>query len=135
MRILLCSMVIVAVTAIAANAEPPPQAAVAAAPAVTVSDAQFAAPAVIVSQVDTVTATSSTATTVVDTGSAPAETREGHGMGFWAVIAVVCLLVIGLGWRYLTRDKYGATDATVSKRDDLPDRTRTPGSSGRGRND
>lgn len=131
MRTVLSSALFLCIAAIAATAEPPPQAAVAAAPAITVADARTSAlPAVMVSQVDSTAALSASSSTarLVDTPRVAAEKSSGHGMGFWVVIAALILLAGFFAWRWYT---HRTPAEPASNYQPPPDRTRPPGSSGR----
>lgn len=137
MRKLLCTALpLLFIGAIVANAEPPPQAAVEQAPAITVADAQTnALPAIMVRQVDSTatTAASPGSTEVrVDTGAGvQADKKDGHGLGFWAVIVVIVLAVGFVAYRYFTRQPEPTVVPTSRAETDELGRTRGPGKSGR----
>jgi hypothetical protein len=132
-RLLLASSILLAITAVAAVAEPPPQVdrpdAVAAAPAPAMTLA-----AVTVTQADTTAVVESSSVRQVDTARAQnlaPDKSDGHGLGFWAIAATVVALLIAayFVYRYLTRAPATSTGPR-SEYEPPVDRTRGPSGGG-----
>lgn len=126
MRLITTAVLLLAVSvAVPATAEPPPQAATSQAPAVTVSDASYAAvlPAVTATQVDTLgtarQAPNSTATTIDTARAIAPDKSDGHGLGFWSLVAGVFLLAAIGGYTWYTRSR--SEPSVSSTRSNVPD--------------
>lgn len=140
MRLITTAVLLLSALAVPATAEPPPpQAAVAAAPGVTVSDASYnvVMPAVTATQPDTSAAAetaSSTSSATIDTARAEElspQKSDGHGLGFWSLVAGACILAaVGLYVFFTRRNRVvpSASTATSNVRDydDRPPPRRNP---------